>query len=368
MSQDESMKRLPVDTLKTFMEEVFVRIGVPASDARICSEILIASDLRGIESHGIGRLKMYYDRIRAGIQNPLTNIEIIRDKAATAVWNGNHGMGHVIAFHAMETAIAKARQFGLGAVAVRDSTHFGICGYYAKMACEAEMIGLNFTNARPSVCPTNGVQPLLGTNPICFGAPTDLDFPFIYDAATSISQRGKIEQYSREEKPTPEGWAVDLEGVPHTDTNRLLVDLVKQTASLLPIGGADELSGGHKGYGLSTMVEILCSSLQNGAFLNQLLGQDEAGKPAPYRLGHFFLAINIDFFTDVADFKKTTGAICRELQNSRRLPGRDRIWVAGEKEHEKELEVLRLGVPIVPNLQRAIEAMQSELGMEPLEL
>lgn len=361
------MLRLPVETLKAFMEEVFTRIGVPAEDAAVCSNILIASDLRGIESHGIGRLKMYYDRIKAGIQQPVTRIDVLRDKAATAVWDGNHGMGHVIAHRAMQTAIDKARNFGLGAVAVRNSTHFGICGFYAEMACQADMIGLNFTNARPSVCPTNGVEPLLGTNPICFGAPTDLPFPFVYDAATSISQRGKIEQYAREEKDTPAGWAIDLEGRPHTDTPRLLVDLVKQTASLLPIGGTDELSGSHKGYGLSAMVEILCAALQNGAFLNQLLGQDASGKPAPYKLGHFFLAINIDFFTDLKSFRETCGQICRELQRSRLLPGRERIWVAGEKEYEKQLEIQRLGVPIIPNLQRDIQIMQNELHLEMLK-
>ncbi len=358
------MERLPFETLKRFMQNVFTRIGVPEEDAQICADILITSDLRGIESHGIGRLKMYYDRIRAGIQNPLTKIDVLRDKYATAVWNGNHGMGHVVGYRAMENAIEKAGKYGLGAVAVRDSTHFGICGYYAKMACDADMIGLNFSNARPSVCPTHGVQPLLGTNPICFGAPTDLDFPFIYDAATSISQRGKIEQFAREEKPTPAGWAIDLEGNPHTETERLLVDLVRQTASLLPIGGNDELSGGHKGYGLSVMVEILCAALQNGSFMNQLLGQDKDGKPAPYRLGHFFLAINIDFFTELDDFKKTSGAICRELQNSRKIPGYERIWVAGEKEHENELEVRRLGVPITPRLRRDIDIMSDELGLK----
>jgi LDH2 family malate/lactate/ureidoglycolate dehydrogenase len=362
------MKRLPVETLKAFMEEVFIRIGVPEGDARVCSDILIASDLRGIESHGIGRLKMYYDRIKAGIQQPVTNIEVIRDLAATAVWDGHNGMGHVVGHRAMSTAIEKARQYGLGAVAVRNSTHFGICGYYASMACDAGMIGINFTNARPSVCPTNGVEPLLGTNPICFGAPTDLDFPFIYDAATSISQRGKIEQYAREEKPTPEGWAIDLEGNSHTDTNRLLVDLVKQQASLLPIGGTDELSGSHKGYGLSAMVEILCAALQNGSYLDMLLGQDEQGKAAPYKLGHFFLAINVGFFTELDEFRRTAGNICRKLKHSRLLPGRDRVWVAGEKEYEKELEVRRLGVPVIPNLQRDIETMQRELGLPALDI
>lgn len=358
------MLKLPVESLQSFMTEVLVGIGVPADDAAICSEVLIASDLRGIESHGIGRLKMYYDRIRAGIQNPITNIDVVQDRMATAVWDGNHGMGHVIGQKAMQTAIDKASVYGLGAVAVRNSTHYGICGYYADMACRQNMIGLTFTNARPSVCPTHGVQPLLGTNPICFGAPTDLDFPFIYDAATSISQRGKIEQYAREEKDTPDGWAIDLEGKTHTRTPELLVDLIKQTAALLPIGGTDEVSGSHKGYGLSTMVEILCAALANGAFLNGLLGQDEHGKPAPYCLGHFFLAVNISFFTDLESFKSTSGEICRQLQNSRTMPGRDRIWVAGEKEHEKMLQVKSEGVPIIPNLKRDIEIMQKELGLE----
>lgn len=360
------MKRLPVSTLQNFMIEVFTKIGVPELDAAICAEVLIASDLKGIESHGIGRLKMYYDRIKLGIQQPITKIDIIRDKYATAVWDGNHGMGHVIGKKAMQAAIDKAKQYGIGSVAVRNSTHYGICGFYAEMATQQDMVGLTFTNARPSICPTHGVSPLLGTNPICFGAPTDLPYPFLYDAATSISQRGKVEQYAREEKDTPEGWAIDLDGKPYTDTNRLLVDLVKQKASMLPIGGTDELSGSHKGYGLGTMVEILCASLQNGSYLNGLLGQNEQGKPAPYNLGHFFLAINIDFFTELDSFKQITGNICRELQNSKLFPGQNRIYVAGEKEYEIEQIVRNKGVPIIPNLQKDIEFMQRELKLSPI--
>jgi LDH2 family malate/lactate/ureidoglycolate dehydrogenase len=360
------MKRLPVNTLQNFMIEVFANIGVPEHEAAICAEVLIASDLKGIESHGIGRLKMYYDRIKLGIQKPITEIDILRDKYATAVWDGNHGMGHVIGKKAMQAAIDKARQYGIGSVAVRNSTHYGICGFYAEMATKQDMIGLTFTNARPSICPTHGVSPLLGTNPICFGAPTDLPYPFLYDAATSISQRGKVEQYAREEKDTPVGWAIDLEGKPYTDTNSLLVDLVKQKASMLPIGGTDELSGSHKGYGLGTMVEILCASLQQGSYLNGLLGQDEQGKPAPYNLGHFFLAINIDFFTELDSFKQITGNICRELQASKLFPGQNRIYVAGEKEYEIEQIVRSKGVPIIPNLQKDIEFMQRELKLSPI--
>ncbi|MCK9309131.1 MAG: Ldh family oxidoreductase [Candidatus Cloacimonetes bacterium] len=362
------MKRLPVEALQEFMTTVFTRIGVAAEDAAICSEVLIASDLRGIESHGIGRLKMYYDRIKAGIQNPVTKIDMIKDKFATAVWDGNHGMGHVIAKKAMQTAIDKASQYGLGCVAVRNSTHYGICGFYAEMATKQNMIGITFTNARPSICPTNGVTPLLGTNPICFGAPSDLPYPFLYDAATSISQRGKVEQYAREEKETPEGWAIDLDGKPYTDTKSLLIDLVKQKASMLPIGGTSELTGSHKGYGLGTMVEILSAALQNGSYLNGLLGIDADGKPAPYCLGHFFLAINIEFFTELDSFRKITGDICRELQNSQLFPGKTRIYVAGEKEYELEQQVRSLGVPIIPNLQKDIEFMQHELNLDMLKL
>ncbi len=358
------MQYLPMHVLEEFMQEVFIRIGVPEDDAVICSKILIASDLKGIESHGIGRLKMYYDRIKLGIQNPKTQIDVIRDRYATALWDGNDGMGHVVAHKAMQSAIDKARLYGIGAVAVRNSSHYGICGYYAEMATKEDMIGMTFTNARPSICPTNGVSPLLGTNPICFGAPTNLPYPFIYDAATSISQRGKIEQFAREERDTPSGWAIDLEGNPHTDTPRLLKDLVDQTAALLPLGGADETLGGHKGYGLGTMVEILCAALQGGSFLNGLLGRDESGKPAPYHLGHFFLAINIDFFIEIEEFKNTTTQICESLQNSQKMPDKERIYVAGEKEYENELEVLKRGVRILPNLAKNIAIMQEELGIK----
>lgn len=362
------MMYLPVAQMHEFMIAVFTKLGVPEPEARICADVLIASDLRGIESHGIGRLKMYYDRIKLGIQNPVTQIDVIRDRYATALWDGNHGMGHVIAHKAMQTAIDKARLYGMGSVAVRNSTHYGICGYYADMATRQDMIGLTFTNARPSICPTNGVAPMLGTNPICFGAPTSLPYPFIYDAATSISQRGKVEQYAREEKDTPPYWAINRKGEAQTDTKKLLQDLIDQTASMLPLGGTDELSGSHKGYGLGTMVEILCAALQKGSYLNGLWGRDAEGKPAPYKLGHFFMAINIDFFTEIESFKQISGDICRQLQASELFPGRDRIWVAGEKEYEKEQEIRKNGIPIIPNLAKNIRLMQDELGIKHLEV
>lgn len=352
-----------VDVLERFMRDVFIKLGVPADDAVICARILITSDLRGIESHGIQRMKMYYDKIRLGVQQPVTQLEIVRESPTTAVIDGHNGMGQVIAHRSMTMAIEKARQYGMGGVAVRNSTHFGIAGYYPLMAIQAGMIGMAFTNARPSIAPTFGVRPMLGTNPIAFGCPTDEVFPFLYDAATSITQRGKLEVLDRLNKPTPQGWVIDQAGNSVTDTRGCLEGFGKETAALLPLGGNGETLGGHKGYGLATMVEIFSAALQTGSFLYGLIGLDEQKKPQPNRLGHFFMAMNIESFTDLADFKKTTGDILRELRAATKQPGHERIYTAGEKEYEHEQRVRSQGVQIVPSLLKDIHAMIDGLGL-----
>ncbi|MBN2738600.1 MAG: Ldh family oxidoreductase [Spirochaetales bacterium] len=355
---------IKVNMLVDFMKEVFKNIGVPSAEASICADVLINSDLRGIDSHGIGRLKMYYDRIKDGIQYPVTKIEIIKESSTTATLDGNHGMGQVIGHRAMEMAIEKAAEFGLGSVAVRNSTHYGFAGYYPLMAIEKGMIGLTVTNARPSIAPTFGIEPMFGTNPLTFGAPTDEAFPFLIDAATSISQRGKIEYLDRAEKPTPKGWAIDDKGVDHTNTKQLLVDLVKGSAALLPMGGIGEEYGGHKGYGWAILVEILSAALQDGAFLKDLDGFDENGKRTPYKLGHFFLAINIENFISVNRFKTIAGNIMRSLRASQKAPGFDRIYTAGEK----EFEIMRIreteGIPVNQNLQKDLGVMRDELNLK----
>jgi L-2-hydroxycarboxylate dehydrogenase (NAD+) len=355
---------LPVNTLRRFIFEVLHKLGVPAEDATTCADVIIESDIRGIESHGIGRLRYYYERIKAGQHQVVTNFEVVKETPTTAVVDGHHGMGMVIGTRAMQMAIDKARVYGLGCVAVRNSTHYGIAGFYPSMAVKNNMIGFSVTNARPSVSPTFGVQPMLGTNPIAFGAPTDEDFPFIYDAATPITQRGKIEVLARAEKPVPEGWVIDQESKSMVDSEKALDALGKRTASFLPLGGAGEVLAGHKGYGLGTMVEILSASLQSGTFLQGLTGVGPDGKPQPFKIGHFFLAINIEFFTPIDEFKKTTGSILRDLRNSTKAPGQARIYTAGEKEYEMAKVVESKGVPANPNLQKDIKFLQSELLLE----
>ena len=355
---------IPFDLMEAFMIDVFKGIGVPESDAKICADVLITADKRGIDSHGVGRLKpIYYDRIvKDKIQEPVTRFEVVKDRMATAVVDGHHGMGMVIGRRCMEMAIEKARTYGLGMVVARNSTHYGIAGYYTLMACKAGMIGLTGTNARPSIAPTFGVENMLGTNPLVFGMPTDEDFIFTNDYATSITQRGKIEQYAREGKTCPPGWVIDREGKTKTDSVAILKDLVAGTAALTPLGGLGEETAGYKGYGYATVVEILSSALQQGAFLKQLLGI-ENGKKAPYRLGHFFMAIDISAFTDLEAFKKTTGDILRALRASEKAPGAERIYTCGEKEHLAWLYRRDKGVPADAEVQKQMVEMRDELKL-----
>jgi LDH2 family malate/lactate/ureidoglycolate dehydrogenase len=351
------------DTMERFMVDVFTAAGVPEADAEICADVLIASDKRGIDSHGIGRLKpIYVDRIQQGIISPVTNVRVVKEGPTTAVLDGQNGMGQVISKKAMEMAIEKAEAYGMGMVAVRNSNHYGIAGYYALMAVEKGMIGITGTNARPSIAPTFGVENMLGTNPLTFGMPTDEEFPFVLDCATSVSQRGKIEVYEREGRELPEGWVIGADGSSRTDTSQVLKDLVTGGAALTPLGGIGEELGGYKGYGYATVVEILSAALQGGAFLKALTGLDN-GKKVPYRLGHFFIAINIEAFTELDAFKKTTGDILRELRASKRMPGAEHIYTAGEKEYLAWQYRKDKGVPLNEALQRDIVALKETYNL-----
>ena len=361
----EQIHYIDFDTLENFMRDVFIAEGVPADDARFCANVLITADKLGIDSHGIGRLKpIYIDRIRDGIQKPVTEVEFVRKSPATAVIDAHDGMGMVAAKAAMEYAMDAAEKFGIGMTVVRNSTHYGIAGYYPLMAVKRNMIGICGTNARPSIAPTFGVENMLGTNPMTFAIPSDEEFPFFLDCATSVSQRGKIEVYARAGKELPPGWVIDSEGKTRTDTEQILIDLVKGTAALTPVGGLGEDTAGYKGYGYATVVEILSAALQQGSFLKGLLGFSPEGKKQPYHLGHFFVAINIDAFTEVDAFKKTTGDILRALRNSRKAPGCDRIYTAGEKEYIAYCERSKTGVPVNEALQKVMLQLKEECKLD----
>jgi LDH2 family malate/lactate/ureidoglycolate dehydrogenase len=355
--------RVDADELEELMRDVFEALGVKPDEARTCAEVLIESDLKGIDSHGVARLKQkYFDSIKDGIQYPETNLETIRDRGAMAVFDGGHGMGMVIASRAMQTAIDKAKKFGLGMVTVRNSTHFGIAGYYSQMATNQDMIGITGTNARPAVAPTFGVENMMGTNPLTFGIPSDEEFPFLIDCATSLVQRGKVETYDRLGKELPEGWVIGEDGEAKTNPAQILKDLVEGQAALAPLGGIGEESGGHKGYGYAATVEILSAALSGANFL-KALSDVKDGERVKQNLGHFFIAIDVSFFQPLEEVKKTTGDILRKLRNSRKAPGEDRIYTAGEKEYLARQKRTEEGIPLTAVTREELKQMLAELDL-----
>ncbi len=348
------------ELMGNFMIDVFKAYGVPEEDARICADVLLESDRRGIESHGCNRFKpIYIDRIVKGTLLPVTRLETIRETPTTLVMDAHNGMGMVASHHMMKKLIEKAKKYGMAGGAIRNSTHYGIAGYWSDMAAKEGLIGITGTNARPSIAPTFGVENMLGTNPMTFSLPTDEEFPFTLDCATSIVQRGKIEFYARSGKETPSGMVVTHDGKPITDSEAILKMLNQGTAALAPLGGGpgDEMCG-YKGYGYATVVEILSSALAGGEFMKSLSGISPEGKPQMYHLGHFFFVIDPEAFMGLDTFKKTAGDICRALRASEKAPGYDRIYTAGEKEHLVWLERKDKGVPVNAAVQKELIALR----------
>ena len=358
----ETRPYVPWELMNSFMIDVFKAYGVPEEDAKICADVLLESDRRGIESHGCNRFKpIYIDRIVNGTLLPKTEIEIVKETPTTVVMDAHDGMGMVASHAMMEKLIEKAKKLGMAGGAIRNSTHFGIAGYWTDMAAQAGMIGIAGTNARPSIAPTFGVENMLGTNPLTFSLPTDEDFAFCIDCATSIVQRGKIEYYARTGKETPPGMVVTRDGSTVTDSAKILKMLVDGTAALAPLGGGpgDEMCG-YKGYGYATVVEILSAALSGGNFMKALSGVSPEGKPQMYHLGHFFFVVDPEAFAGGATFRKIAGDICRALRASAKAPGRDRIYTAGEKEYLTWLERKDKGVPVGEAVQKEMIALRDK--------
>lgn len=351
--------------INNFMVDVFQAYGVPEEDAKICTDVLLESDRRGIESHGCNRFKpIYLDRIKNGTLLPVTDIEIIKETPTTVVMDAHNGMGMVASHKMMEILIEKAKTYGMAGGTIFNSTHYGIAGYWTTMAEKAGMIGISGTNARPSVAPTFGVAPMMGTNPLTFTMPTDEAFPFNFDCATSTIQNGKIEFYERMEKEIPAGLVITKDGSTETDPCKILKEMRAGNCALLPLGGIGEETGGFKGYGFTTIVEILSAALAGGPYLQALSGKDVDGNNTMYHLGHFFFVINPEFFMGLDTFRETAGGICRSLRASEKAPGAARIYTAGEKEYLAWLERKDKGVPIGESIQKEFIALRDECNLD----
>ena len=356
--------RVQPDALKDFCVRALQQMDVPEDDARITATVLVAADLRGISSHGVARLHRYVNGLRDGVMAARPGTKVVTETPTTLLIDADGGLGQPVSYQAMEKAIQKADEYGVGFATVRNSNHFGIAGYYSMMALEHDCIGISMTNAAVLVVPTFGRDAMLGTNPISVAAPAGEEWPFVLDMATSTVPRGKLEVYRRMEKSIPLGWATDETGEPTTETGHVLDNLKERAGGgLLPLGGAGELLGGHKGYGLTLLVDILSGVLPGAAYANLVYPKDEEGKPLPSAIGHFFGAWRVDAFRPVDEFKAAMDDLQRRLKNAPKAEDQDRIYVHGEKEYEEMERNSREGVPLNPKVAADLRAIGDELDV-----
>jgi len=333
--------------------------GLSAEDARITADVLISADRRGIGSHGVARLKRYIDGIKDGVIRLHPTVKTIRETPVSLVIDGDGGIGQPIAYHAMQKCIEKARTSYVCFAAIRNSNHFGIAGYYVLMALAQDMIGITLTNATPLVVPTFGRNAAIGTNPIAIGFPGKKERPFLLDMATSTVTRGKLEVYARRDEPIPDCWACDESGQPANDAANSLDNIVnRRLGGLLPLGGGSELTGGHKGYGLSAVVDILCGVLSAG-----LVGTAIAHHPnAPAGISHFIGAINPAAFLGTDALEYGIDDYIRMLRNAEKARGQKRIYVAGEKEFSAE-DKYREFVSLEKKVFQTLNLIGAEAGL-----
>jgi L-2-hydroxycarboxylate dehydrogenase (NAD+) len=364
--ENDNQIRVRAETLKAFCRQIFEKLGVIEEDAAIAADVLVASDLRGIESHGVARLRTHYvNRILTGAVPPRSQARVVHETPVTAVVDGGGGLGHPTAYRAMQLAIDKAAKVGAGFVTVRNSNHFGIAGYYAMMALEHNCIGLAMTNGNRWLVPTFGRDAMLGTNPIALAAPSGRERPFVLDMATSTVAVGKVEVAERHGKSIPSGWVVGKDGLPTTDPGPFLRDVRDSLGGgMLPLGGAGELMGGHKGYGLAAWVDIFCGVLSGGAYADQIYGLEAPGTRKPGILGHFFGAWQVDAFGPLPEFQAAMDDWQQRLKGAPKAEGQDRIYVAGEKEFEEAERRERDGIPLQGVVFADLQALGAEYGVE----
>jgi len=335
-------RKVPYQKLAQFCRKVFEAYGFSKNEAERITDILLAADLSGIESHGIQRLNRYHHEMTdLGCVDLKGKPEVVQETPVAATVDGHDGMGQLIAYWSMKLAIKKAKKTGVGLVTVRNSNHFGIAGYYASMAAEEGLIGVSMTNSESIMVPTFGADPVLGTNPIAFAMPAR-PRNFLFDAATTVVPRGKLEVYVKRGNGLPEGWALDETGKDTVDADRVLKNIItKAGGGILPIGGSGEKTSGYKGYGFGLICEIMCGILSQGNTSDKI-----ARTPGPIHTSHFFAAIDYGMFGDKDAIEKRLSDLLDVLRNSRKAEGCDRIYIHGEKEFEARDRVMAEGVPI----------------------
>jgi L-2-hydroxycarboxylate dehydrogenase (NAD+) len=352
--EDVAVRRVAERDLHAFTTRLLCSRGVSEPDAAMVADVLVASDVRGIASHGMARLSYYVQSLENGGMDPRAVPIVVRESATTALIDARDGLGHPVGVRAMTLAIEKAAAHDLSMVTVRHSNHYGISGYYAMMALPRDMIGISLTNTHPGVAPTGGRSRVYGTNPIAIAVPTAGPVPFVLDMSTSVVPYGRLEVAARRGRTLAEGWALDAAGNPTVDTAAAMVGMLR------PLGG-DTLTSGYKGYGLGLAVEML-SAVLPGALYGPLVHAMADGS-TPSDLGQFFMAINVAAFDDPMAFKERVADLLRLVKQSPRVEGTPEILVAGELEQRATEAARRLGVPIEEPVVAVLEAMAARCGV-----
>ncbi|MBQ4150612.1 MAG: Ldh family oxidoreductase [Clostridia bacterium] len=350
---------LQIPVLDDFCMTAFKKLGFNKKECRIITDVLLMSDKFGIESHGMQRLVRYHKGIEKGLIDVNAKPEIVHEGKTGAVIDAHDAMGQVVGHKAMTLAIKKAKRSGVGIVSVRNSNHFGIAGYYAKMASDAGLIGMAFTNSEAIMVPTFGKLAMLGSNPIAIAMPAE-PYDFFFDASTTVVTRGKLEMYNKAEKPLPEGWALNKDGNASTDAPDVLANIVaKNGGGIMPLGGNTEQLGSHKGYGYGMICEIFCSILSMGTTSNYTMQNGKSG------ICHGFIAIDPATFGDPAAIKEHLSAYLRDLRNSPKAEGATRIYTHGEKEVENTARIMKDGAPVNINTLREMVEFANFVGINP---
>lgn len=354
-----------IKSLERFCCDAFEKMGFTKEDAAQITDVLLLADLYGVRSHGTQRLYRYHKHMQNGCIKVDAKPEIVFETPVSAVIDGHAGMGQIISAYAMNLAIEKAKKAGMAFVSVRNSNHYGIAGYYTKMACDAGMIGLSTTNSESILVHTGSKKAILGSNPIAFAVPAD-PIPFWFDAATTVVPRGKIEVYHKENKELDSGWAVDNTGATCTDPERVLECISNKQlggGGILPVGGKDEHSGSHKGYGYSMMCEILCAICSFGATSNHHIRVNGQGAGTC----HSFIVIDPAIFGDPDVMKANMSQFLQELRDADRADENVPIYTHGEKEHYAYRKNMEHGIDVNIRTVAEMASICESLGMDPKE-
>ncbi len=358
---DIETKIFPIEALCEFCTRVFLHFDVPKNDAAQAAEVLACADLRGIDSHGVARLHSYFGLLSEGRINPKPAIKIVRSTPSTATVDGDNGLGLVVGPQANRIAMDMAERFGSGWVSVCNTNHFGIAGYYVLQALERDLVGWAMTNSTKLVAPLWGAERMLGTNPIAIAFPGKAEPPIVIDMASSATAYGKIEIARRRREPIPQGWAIDRDGRGTSDPNEMIAG-----GAMLPLGSERE-RGGHKGYALAMMIDILCGVLSGanwGPFAPPFaLRQEIPDRSVGKGIGHFFGAMRIDGFIDADEFKRQIDEYIRVFRATKPAPGTSGPLIPGDPEREAEQARRKNGVPLILPVIEELRDISQKTGI-----